>query len=185
MPSRSRMRFARTAVVVAVVSAGGTLAAGALATADAPSGPAATPSPSAVERSTQDPTERVEEMVAVMARRFPDIAGVDPQGVQADDGTQAWVVAGERTTCFGAENAEGTGYTCAPNAVAASTPLSVMERGEDGDTRAAFLVPDAVRAVAVDGRQLAPSHNVVVVEFGRTAKVQALRRDGTAITLGH
>jgi hypothetical protein len=185
MPFATRMRVARAATVVAVASAGATLAAGALATEDAPSARTGTPSYAAAERSTQDPTERVKAMVAVMARRFPDLAGVEPRGVQAADGTQAWIVTGERTTCFGADNDEGTGYTCAANGLAASTALSVMERHEDGTTRAAFLVPDAVRTVSVDGRQLAPSSNVVVTEFGSGATVRALRRDGSAVALGH
>jgi hypothetical protein len=185
MPLSSRIRFARTAVAVAALSAGGTLAAGAVATEDAPSSLTGAPSYAAVERSTQDPTQRVEEMVAVMARRFPDIAGVEPRGVQADDGTQAWIIAGERTTCFGADNADGTGYTCAPNGVAASTALSVMQRHEDGGTRAAFLVPDAVRAVAVDGHELEAPRNVVVVELDKTDEVRALRQDGSAVTLPH
>jgi hypothetical protein len=185
MAMKHRMRFACAAVVVAAASAGTTFVAGAVATEDAPPAPTGAPSYAAVQRSTQDPTERVDEMTEVMARRFPDIADAEPVGVQAGDGTQTWVVAGERTTCFGADNGGGTGYTCAPNSVAASTALSVMDRRQDGSTRAVFLVPDAVRSVAVDGRELVPSRNVVVAELPATAKVQALRRDGSAVGLAH
>jgi hypothetical protein len=185
MAMKHRMRFARAAVVVAAASAGTTLVAGAVATENAPPTPTATPSYAAAERSTQDSPERVDEMTAVMAQRFPDLADAEPVGVQAGDGTQAWVVAGERTTCFGADNGGGTGYTCSPNSVAASTALSIMDRREDGTTRAVFLLPDSVRALAVDGRELAPSRNVVVTELPATAKVQALRRDGSAVGLAH
>lgn len=186
MRAHRRIRFAGTALAVAALSAGGTIAAGALATEDVPPAPTGTPSyAAAAARSGEDPTARVEEMTEVMAQRFPDLADAETTGIEAPDGTQTWVISGDEHTCFGADNSGGTGYTCGTNALAASTPLSLMASRADGTTRGVFLVPDAVRALTVDGETVTPTRNVVVVDdLEQDTALRAVRRDGTAVTLG-
>jgi len=180
-----------TATVAAILIVGGAGAATAAALDDsvpvdiapptvqqhteAPDHPA--PYYSAVARSTQKPTARVSEMVDVLADRFPDVAGRRVRGIKAADGTQAWVVSGNKYTCLGADNREGTGYTCSPNGEAFDG-VSIAERREDGTQRTIALVPDRIASVSADGADVEPTNNLVITEHRADSAVEAHPADG-------
>lgn len=181
-----------TAVVAAIVLTGGVGAATAAALSDSsdeatrgrapavvelgkpvtdvPVRPA--PHYNALERSTQRPTARVAQMQQVLAARYPDLAGRATRGLKAPDGTQAWVVSGSKHTCLGADNSDGTGYTCRPNDEALDG-ITVAEKRADGTQRTVVLVPDDIASVTAGGRVAAAKNNLVVAEHRVGAAVQA------------
>ncbi len=131
----------------------------------------------AAERSTQKPTGRVLEMHRVLATRYPDLVGRPVRGLKAADGTQAWVVSGAKHTCLGADNSEGTGYSCRPNGEA-QDGISVAERRQDGTQRTVALVPDEIGSVSASGSRVAAENNLVVAEHRTGAALQANPTDG-------
>ncbi|MBF6621058.1 MAG: hypothetical protein ITG02_12620 [Patulibacter sp.] len=187
-------RKAATAVAVLIAAGAGTATATTIA-GSSPAGPAAPapdvsapvvdvaehPAPryTAVARSAQPATRRVAEMHAVLAVRYPDVAGRPVRGIRAADGTQAWVVTGPKHTCFGADNGDGTGYSCRAN-VSADEGLSIVETRRDGTARSVILVPDRVASVDVAGARTAATNNLVVVEHLVGATVRATPSDGGA-----
>lgn len=144
---------------------------------DVPEHPA--PRYTAVSRSSQLPTARVAQMHAVLAARYPDVVGRPIRGIKAADGTQAWVVSGTKHTCFGADNSDGTGYSCVAN-LDADEGVSIAETRRDGSERSVILVPDQVGSVSVAGARTAATNNLVVVEHLTGATVQAHPTDGRA-----
>lgn len=142
---------------------------------DVPVRPA--PHYNALERSAQKPTARVAQMQQVLAARYPDLAGRTTRGLKAADGTQAWVVSGSKHTCLGADNSDGTGYTCRPNDEALDG-ITVAEKHADGTQRTVLLVPDDIASVTAGGRVAAAKNNLVVAEHAVGAAVQANPSDG-------
>lgn len=142
---------------------------------DVPVRPA--PHYNALERSAQKPTARITRMQQVLAARYPDLAGRAPRGLKAADGSQAWVVSGSKHTCLGAENSEGTGYTCRPNDEAFDG-IAVAEKRRDGSQRSVLLVPDDIASVTAGGRVAPAKNNLVVAEHRVDAVVQANPSDG-------
>lgn len=133
----------------------------------------------ALERSKQKPTARVAEMQQVLAARYPDLAGRATRGLKAADGTQAWVVSGSKHTCLGAENSDGTGYTCRTNDEALDG-ITVAEKRDDGTQRTVLLVPDDIASVTAGGRVAPARNNLVVAEHQVGAAVQANPSDGAS-----
>ncbi len=131
----------------------------------------------ALERSRQKPTARVAEMHQVLAARYPDLGGRAIRGLKAADGTQAWVVSGSKHTCLGADNSDGTGYTCRTNDEALDG-ITVAEKRADGTQRTVVLVPDDIGSVTAGGRVAATRNNLVVAEHQVGAAVQANPSDG-------
>lgn len=142
---------------------------------DVPVRPA--PHYNALERSAQKPTDRVAQMQQVLAARYPDLAGRTTRGLKAADGTQAWVVSGSKHTCLGADNSDGTGYTCRTNDEALDG-ITVAEKRADGTQRSVLLVPDDIASVNAGGRVAAAKNNLVVAEHQVGAVVQANPSDG-------
>lgn len=142
---------------------------------DVPVRPA--PHYNALERSAQKPTSRVAAMQKVLAARYPDLTGRPTRGLKAADGTQAWVVSGNKHTCLGADNSDGTGYTCRPNDEALDG-IAVAEKRADGTQRSVLLVPDDIASVNAGGRVAAAKNNLVVAEHPVGAVVQANPSDG-------
>ena len=192
---RSTTRKA-TAIVAAIALTAGAGAATAAALSDSPEGePLAAPAVvplgmavtdvpirpaphyNALERSAQKPTARAAEMQKVLATRFPDLAGRATRGLKAADGTQAWVVSGSKHTCLGADNSDGTGYTCRTNDEALDG-ISVAEKRPDGTQRSVLLVPDDIASVTAGGRVAPAKNNLVVAEHRVGAVVQANPSDG-------
>lgn len=186
-----------TAVVAAIMLTAGAGAATAAALSDSSADDARVASPGAVppgapvtdvpvrpaphynalERSTQRPTARVAEMHRVLAARYPDLAGRAVRGLKAADGTQAWVVSGGKHTCLGADNSDGTGYSCRTNDEAFDG-ISVAEKRADGSQRSVLLVPDDIASVTAGGRVATAKNNLVVAEHPVGAVVQANPSDG-------
>lgn len=199
---RSGFRNARRAVL-AIVAAVGVLtgAAGTAAVAIAAggatngtvvprssttAGSAANPdavSYAAVTRSEVRPSGRTRVLLRVLTRRFPDVDPGAARGIKAADGTQAWVIPGTKHTCFGADNDDGTGYTCVANARARLGALSTAAVGPDGRIRAIYLVPDDVERLEADGRTFRPEGNLIVASYAETTPVTLVTEDGTATTL--
>lgn len=144
---------------------------------DVPIRPA--PHYNALERSVQKPTARVAEMQKVLATRYPDLAGRATRGLKAADGTQAWVVSGSKHTCLGADNSDGTGYTCRTNDEAFDG-ITVAEKRPDGTQRSVLLVPDDIASVSASGRVAPAKNNLVVAEHRVDAVVQANPSDGAS-----
>jgi hypothetical protein len=142
---------------------------------DVPVRPA--PHYNALERSAQKPTARVAQMQRVLAARYPDLTGRSVRGLKAADGTQAWVVSGSKHTCLGADNSDGTGYTCRPNDEALDG-ITVAEKRPDGTQRTVLLVPDDIASVTAGGRVAAAKNNLVIAEHRVGATVQANPSDG-------
>lgn len=142
---------------------------------DVPVRPA--PHYNALEHSAQKPTARIAQMQRVLAARYPDLAGRATRGLKAADGTQAWVVSGSKHTCLGADNSDGTGYTCRPNDEAFDG-ITVAEKRADGTQRSVLLVPDDIASVTAGGRVAAAKNNLVVAEHPVGAAVQANPSDG-------
>lgn len=185
-----------TAVVAAIVVTAGAGAATAAALSDSSrdaTTPASSPVPlgtpvtdvpvrpaphyNALERSTQKPTARVAQMQQVLAARYPDLTGRAVRGLRAADGTQAWVVSGSKHTCLGADNSDGTGYTCRTNDEA-QDGITVAEKRADGSQRTIVLVPDDIASVTAGGRVAPARNNLVVAEHRVGAAVQANPSDG-------
>jgi hypothetical protein len=137
----------------------------------------------AVERSTVRPTGRTRVLLGVLARRFPDVDLAAARGIEAADGTRGWVVPGRKHTCFGAENDDGTGYTCVSNARARLGALSTAAVSPDGRIRAIYLVPDGVDRLEADGRTFRPRGNLVVATYGEDAPVTIVTGSGTTTTI--
>jgi hypothetical protein len=137
----------------------------------------------AVRRSDLRPRGRTRVLLGVVSRRFPDVDLAAARGIRAADGTRAWVVPGSKHTCFGADNTDGTGYTCVSNARARLGALSTAAGGPDGRIRAIYLVPDDVARLEADGRTFRPRGNLVVAAYGEDVPVTLVTRGGTATTI--
>lgn len=120
---------------------------------------------SAVKRSTQQPSRSQAVIFRDLARDFPGIRPEDARGVRASDGTQAWVIPGPDRTCFGADNDDGTGYTCTSNARVIKGGLSTAAVDTDGTVHAIYLVPDDVSTATAGGQRFAPHNNLVVMTY--------------------
>lgn len=198
---RAGFRNARRAVLAIVAAAGiaagaaggaaVALAAGGTGAADGAQGAelradAANPSRvayTAVTRSEVRPEGRTRVLLRVLARRFPDVDLAAARGIEAADGTRAWVVPGRKHTCFGAQNDDGTGYTCVANARARLGALSTAAVGSDGRIRAIYLVPDDVDRLEADGQAFRPRGNLVVATYGEQAPVTIVTGSGRATTI--
>lgn len=184
---RGAFRSARRTMLALVAVGGvvtGAAATGAIALAAMPSdsqrtafaAEAANPTRVAyatVAKSTQTPSRDVKRIFGVLSQRYKDIDPANARGIKAADGTQAWVLPGTARTCFGTENADGTGYTCVSNARAAVGSLFSGTVLDDGTVRAIYLVPDDVVEVATEGRTVKPTNNLAVVTY----------REGSVVTM--
>lgn len=148
----------------------------------APSADALVSSYAAYARSDQRPTGRVRAMIDVINREF-DVNPNQARGVTTVDGKQAWIIPANDGLCFGADDGEGTGYSCATVAELVDDPTVMSAADSDGSVRAVFLVPDATVALEVAGRRFDASNNTVVAHYERGATVTRVDRDGTRVAM--
>jgi len=109
----------------------------------------------AVKQSTQEPDKRKLAIFRELTRDAPGVRPGDARGVRASDGTQAWVIPGPTRTCFGADNGDGTGYSCTSNASVIRGGLSSAAIDTEGTVRAIYLVPDDVVSASAAGQSAA------------------------------
>jgi hypothetical protein len=132
----------------------------------------------AVKQSTQEPDQRKRALFRALARDAPGVRPDDARGVRASDGTQAWVIPGPTRTCFGADNADGTGYTCTSNASVLRGGLSSAAVDTEGTVRAIYLVPDDVASATAGGQTVAPRNNLVVMTYPSGSTVTFTTKSG-------
>lgn len=132
----------------------------------------------AVEQSTQVPGAAERAIFRSLARKAPDLRLEDVRGVRAADGTQAWVLPGPTRTCFGADNDDGTGFTCTSNARAIKGGLSTAAVDSEGTVRAIYLVSDDVTSATAAGRRFAPHDNLVVMTYPSGSTVTFTTKSG-------
>lgn len=137
---------------------------------------------SAVKRSTQQPNARERAMFRELTRDAPGVRPEDARGIHASDGTQAWVVPGPTRTCFGADNGDGTGYTCTSNANVIRGALSAADVNTEGTVRAIYLVPDDVVSASAAGQTVTPHNNLVVVSYPAGTTVTFTTKSGDVTT---
>jgi hypothetical protein len=132
----------------------------------------------AVKESTHEPDQRTLAMFRALTRDAPGLRPGDARGVRASDGTQAWVIPGPTRTCFGADNSDGTGYTCTNNANVIRGALSSAEVNNEGTIRAVYLVPDQVVTATASGQSVAPHNNLVVISYPAGSTVTFKTKSG-------
>ncbi len=135
---------------------------------------------SAVKQSTQPPDRRRLALFRALTRDAPGVRPEDARGVRAADGTQAWVIPGPTRTCFGADNDDGTGYTCTSNARVIRGGLSSASVDTEGTIRAIYLVPDDVVSASAGGQSVAPHNNLVVMSYPSGSTVTFTTKSGDA-----
>ncbi len=117
---------------------------------------------SAVERSTQRPSRSFRALLERLSARTLGSDPADARGIRAQDGTQAWVLAGPGRTCFSVDNVEGSGVSCASNARAARGGLAAATV-VDGMVQAVYLTPDDVVSAEAGGRTFRPHNNLLTI----------------------
>lgn len=131
----------------------------------------------ALERSEQQPTERVREMIGVLNRSV-DINPYAARGVKTEDGTQAWIIPGRDAMCFGVADPEGAGYSCVTPAELREGRLAMSAADSAGAVRAVFLVPDGVVGLEAGGKRFAAVNNTVTAHYRRDTTVVRIDEDG-------
>lgn len=132
----------------------------------------------AVKKSTQQPSRSQQAIFRDLARDSPGLRADDARGIRASDGTQAWVIPGPNRTCFGADNDDGTGYTCTSNASVIRGGLSSAAIDTEGTVRAIYLVPDDVVSASAAGQSAAPHNNLVVMSYPSGSTVTFKTKSG-------
>lgn len=132
----------------------------------------------AVKQSTQEPDKRTLAMFRALSRDAPGIRPADARGIRASDGTQAWVVPGPTRTCFGADNGDGTGYTCTSNANVIRGGLSSAGIDTEGTIRAVYLVPDEVVSATAAGQTVGAHNNLVAMAYPAGSTVTFKTKSG-------
>ncbi len=189
---RAAFRSARR-TVLALVAVGGVATGAAATAAIAIAGPWNDPAPieivadpanpdrivfSAVARSTQRPDAQHRRIFLGLTHAAPDIRPDDARGVRTADGTQAWVIPGPTRTCFGADNDDGTGFTCTSNARVVRGGLSSASVDVDGTVQAIYLVPDQIESARAAGRTFTPHDNLIAMSYPAGSTVTFTTKSG-------
>jgi hypothetical protein len=138
---------------------------------------------SAFEASTQLATPRVSQMASVIKKHFPDLRVSEIRGVVRKTEVQTWLIPGDKTVCFGADNSGGTGYSCGLLADQLRQPVGIISTDEDGTVHASYLVSDDIVAIAVAGDVHNARDNVVSVTYQRGAEIAMLNKDGRSTSI--